>query len=100
MTMQPTSEDKRPGALRWLWWLPLISLLAVEIYVSGFDGWGAWASAPLLLVPGFISLAIVIPGIFDVVGEIRTGRPIVATFLYTVVAALPILWLGVRRFFV
>ena len=52
-------------ALRWLCWMPLILLGVTEFYVRGFDGWGAWAAAPILLVPGIISLAIVIWGIIE-----------------------------------
>lgn len=40
---------------RWLCWLPLVTLLAVEAYVAQFDGQGALAAAPLgwLLVRRF-----------------------------------------------
>ncbi len=75
-------------------------MLAVEAYVSRFDGWGAWAAAPLFLVPVLISLGIIIPGIFDLVAEIRAGKINRATLLYRGIAALPFVWLGVRRFFV
>jgi hypothetical protein len=75
-------------------------LVVVEVYVRRFDGWGAWASAPLLLVPALFSVSILIPGIFDVVAEIRAGTLRRATLQYSVIAALPIVWLFIRRFFV
>ncbi len=92
-------DQRSSGPPRWIYWLPLGSLLAIELYVRKFDGWGAWAAAPLLLVPGFISLAIVIPGIYGGVTEIRAGKLRPATVQYTLVASLPMFWLGVRRFF-
>lgn len=96
MSEDPTGRF--PGALRWLCWLPLASLLAVEVYVRNFDGWGAWAAAPLLLVPGLVSLPIAILGLFDCLAAVRAGAPISAALLPTLVSALPIFWLGVRRF--
>jgi hypothetical protein len=101
-TSSGDSDQRSPGTPRWLsWicWLPLGSLLAIELYIRSFDGWGAWAAAPLLLIPGLISLAVVIPGILGCVTEIRAGRLNPATVLCTLVASLPIFWLGVRRFF-
>jgi len=87
-------------ALRWLCWMPLILLGATEVYVSRFDGWGAWAAAPILLVPGAISLAIVIWGVFECASEIRAGKLSQAAPMYTLIAGLPLLWLVTRRFFV
>ena len=87
-------------ALRWLCWMPLILLCVTEFYVREFDGWGAWAAAPILLVPGIISLAIVIWGILECAAEIRHGKLSQAAPMYTLIAGLPLLWLVVRRFFV
>jgi hypothetical protein len=81
-----------------LCWLPLASLLAVELYIRDLDGWGAWAAAPLLLVPGLISLSIAILGLFDCVAASRARAPIRAPLFFTLVSALPLFWLGVRRF--
>ena len=87
-------------ALRWLCWIPLILLGVTEVYVRSFDGWGAWAAAPILLVPGAISLAIVIWGVFECASEIRAGKLSQAAPMYTLIAALPLLWLVIRRFVV
>ena len=87
-------------ALRWLCWVPLILLNVVEVYVRRFDGWGAWAAAPILLVPGIVSLAIVLWGLYECVAEARAGKLSKAAPLYTLIAALPLLWLVVRRFVV
>jgi len=87
-------------ALRWFCWVPLILLGLTELYVRGFDGWGAWAAAPLLLVPAVISLVIVTWGVLECLRELRDGRLSQAAALYTLIAALPLLWLLVRRFVV
>jgi membrane protein YdbS with pleckstrin-like domain len=87
-------------ALRWFCWVPLILLGLTELYVRGFDGWGAWAAAPLLLVPAVISLVIVTWGFLECLRELRDGRLSQAAALYTLIAALPLLWLLVRRFVV
>ena len=65
-----------------------------------FDGWGAWAAAPLLLIPGIISLVVAVPVLVQGCREVRAGTRHIGTLLYLVIAALPLLWIGVRRFFV
>ena len=83
--------------LRWLCWVPLILLGATEAWLQGYDGWGAWAAAPLLLGPAIISFAIVVAGVFECVRELRAGRLSLAAPVYTLIAALPLFWLAVRR---
>lgn len=97
--MSKYSAERLPGALPWVCWLPLISLLGIELYVRNFDGWGAWASAPLLLVPAIVSLPIVILGLLKCIAAMRARAPLFATVFFTFVSAVPIAWLGVRRFF-
>ena len=86
-------------ALRWLSLLPLASLVAVEAYVARFDGWGAWAAAPLLLLPALVSLPIVLWGLARFAERRRAGAAGLETIGCTIIASLPLLWLGVRRFF-
>lgn len=95
----PRTRGAPAGSLRWLCWLPLACLVAAEAYVHGFDGWGAWAAAPLLLVPGILSLAIVVPAAFECAVALRAGSLRPDTVLFTAIAGLPLAWLGVRRFF-
>ena len=85
--------------LRWLCWLPLVTLAATELYVSQFDGWSAWAAAPVLVVPGIVSLVVVLIGLYDCRVAHRSGRLGPAGPVYTVIAGLPLVWLLVRRFF-
>jgi hypothetical protein len=90
----------RPSlALRWLCGVPLASLLSIELYIRNFDGWGAWASAPLLLVPAIVSLPLAIFGLVDCVATARARAPLAGALLSTLVSALPLVWLSVRRFF-
>jgi hypothetical protein len=88
---------RTPG---WLCWVPLASMLVIELYIRGYDGWGAWAAAPLLLVPAILSLPIAILGLVECATAMRARAPIGGPLLFTVVAALPLAWLGVRRFVV
>jgi hypothetical protein len=97
MSEEPTRAN--PGVLRWLCWLPLAALFGVELYVSNFDGWGAWASAPLLLVPGLMSFTLVLMGGIEIFAAIRAGVSPASALFFTFIASLPICWLGVRRFF-
>jgi hypothetical protein len=91
---------KSKSRLAITFWLPLASLVAVEIYVRNFDGWGAWATAPLFLVPFLLSLVIGGAGISRCIREFREGCLEVSTAVFTGVAALPVAWLLVRRYFV
>jgi Mn2+/Fe2+ NRAMP family transporter len=97
--MSEDSTERLSRALRWSSWVPLASVLGIELYIRNFDGWGAWASAPLLLVPAIISLPVVILGLSECVATTRTRAPRLEAFLWTLVAAVPIVWLGVRRYF-
>lgn len=97
--MSEDSTERLSRALRWSGWVPLASVLGIELYIRNFDGWGAWASAPLLLVPAIISLPVVILGLSECVAATRTRAPRLEAFLWTLVAAVPIVWLGVRRYF-
>jgi Ni/Fe-hydrogenase subunit HybB-like protein len=38
-------------------WVPPALWVATLIYLRGYDGWGAWAAAPLLL-PAFVLSAV------------------------------------------
>ena len=83
--------------LRWLCWLPLVTLAATELYVGRFDGWGAWAASPVLLVPAFVSLVVVLIGAYDCRAAYRAGRLGPVGPVYTIIAGLPLVWLLVRR---
>lgn len=77
-----------------------MTLAATELYVGQFDGWGAWAAAPVLLVPGVVSFVVVLIGLYDCRAAHRADRLGPAGPIYTIIAGLPLVWLLVRRFLV
>jgi hypothetical protein len=97
--MRAESPTRSSPVLRRLCWLPLATLLAIELYLRNFDGWGAWASAPLLLLPAFVALPLVVIGISEWRKARRAGQPAGSTVILVLIAALPILWLPIRRYF-
>lgn len=65
-----------------LCWLPPATWLLSMEYIRSYDGWGAWAAAPLLLPPVVLSVGLGLAGFIAVIAEFRhTGRvdgPLVA----------------------
>lgn len=45
-------------------WIPLALFVATSVYVRQFDGWGAWAAAPLFIPPLAISLGFGLYGLW------------------------------------
>jgi hypothetical protein len=84
--------------LKKLFWTPVACLLGVEIYARNFDGWSAWATAPLFLIPLALSGAIAGAGIVQCVLEHRAKVLRTSSIVFTGIAAAPLLWLLVRRF--
>lgn len=91
------SADKSRLAL--MCWLPLICLVAIEIYVRSFDGWGAWAAAPLFLLPLVLSAVIAGAGLVQCFFAFRAGLLQASSVVYTGIAMAPLVWLFIRRFF-
>jgi hypothetical protein len=67
----------------------------MRAYVDRYDGWGAWAAAPLLLVPVAVSAMFVGIGLVLVTSSTR-GRPVRGDWIAIGVAALPLLWIVLR----
>ncbi len=77
----------------WTCWLPPALWLATLAYIRPYDGWGAWAAAPLLLPSLGLAAVYGLFGIGVVVGEReRAGRWDWATIVGTLVAASPVLY--------
>lgn len=74
-------------------WLPPLALAAAFAYVAGYEGWGRWSAAPLLLVPVLLSLPITVVGLVRIRSERAAGRIRASTLLSTSVAAIPLAWL-------
>jgi hypothetical protein len=78
-------------------WIPVASLVVIEAYVRRFDGWGAWSTAPLFLLPLALGLVIAAAGAAECVVEARRGALRLSTLVFTAIALLPFAWLLVRR---
>ena len=98
--MEPIARKPTGSLLRRVFWLPVACLVAVELYARNFDGWGAWATAPLFLLPLVLSLAIAAAGARDAFSQTRSDAPRTSTAVYMIVALVPFAWLMVRRYFV
>ena len=72
----------------------------VESYATNFDGWGGLATAPLFLVPIASSLVVAGYGLAQCLRELRAESVRLSSFAATSLAALPLLWLMVRRYVV
>ncbi len=77
--------------------VPPASMLLAEAYIAPYDGYGALAAAPVLMVPAILSLALGIPAtvrlIFMGKDETRTSGSILRLAL----ALSPVAWLMIRR---
>jgi hypothetical protein len=80
---------------RLLCWIPAATWLYARAVVDRYDGWGAWAAAPLLLVPVAISAFFAGVGLL-IVGRMKSGRPTGWDWIAIGVAGLPVLWIAFR----
>jgi hypothetical protein len=70
------------NSLARLFWIPVASLVAVEIYAAQFDGWGVWATAPLFLLPFILSVVIASAGLVKCIVEFRKGSAYVLYMVF------------------
>jgi hypothetical protein len=95
--LPPNTSEKKRNSLTFVCWLPIVSLLAVEFYVRSFDGWGAWSTAPLFLLPLILSVVIAGVGVVQIFFELRSGASYASTAFFIVIALIPFFWLLIRR---
>jgi len=83
------------NAFRLLCWVPAAVWVYARAVVGEYEGWGAWAAAPLLLVPVVASALFVGAALLLLTrsGGLRSGWP---DWIALGVAALPLLWIAVR----
>ena len=80
--------------------MPLILFFLTLVYVRGFDGWGAWAAAPILLIPVFVSIALGFVGIILIVHAAQHGRVTPSLVVATLLSGCLGIWfLGRALFF-
>ena len=91
-----TAYDQK-NILEFLCWIPVTVLIGIELYVRNYDGWGAWSTAPLFLIPILLSFFIAGIGVFQCFIEARKGTFRTSLLMSTVVALLPLAWILIRR---
>jgi hypothetical protein len=91
----PTQNQKTLTIL--LAFIPLGALIGLEFYVSHFDGWGAWAAAPLLLVPALLGITLGLIFLFDAIRAYRNQEAILLSVVLLLLALAPVFWLFIRR---
>jgi hypothetical protein len=89
-------RERRSPCLRWGAWLPLASLIGVAFYARRFDGWGGWATAPLFLLPVFLSVVLLVIGASEIRDERAAGRIQLGTLAACALGAIPLLWFLLR----
>jgi hypothetical protein len=80
---------------RFLCWIPAATWLCARAAVERYDGWGAWAAAPLLLVAVAMSAFLAGVGLL-IVGRMRAGRSTEWDWAAIGVAGLPVPWIAFR----
>lgn len=79
-------------------WVPAATWYLTSVYLRQYDGWGAWAAAPLLLPALCLSLGLGIAGFVGVgISYRRTHRLDVPLLAASLVAASVILYLLARN---
>ena len=96
ITPTPASSAARRAFLR-LCWLPAATWLVSWLYIRRYDGWGAWAAAPVLLPALVLSITMGIAGLSLLLAGLRqTGRLDGALLLATLLAASVVILLWLR----
>lgn len=80
---------------RFACWVPVAAWIYARIVVDRYDGWGAWAAAPLLLLPVAVSALFVGVGLL-LVGRSDGDRPSSWDWIAIGVSALPLIWIALR----
>ncbi len=80
---------------RFACWVPAAAWIYARSVVDRYDGWGAWAAAPLLLLPVAVSALFVGVGLL-LVGRSGTERRSSWDWIAIGVSSLPLLWIALR----
>jgi hypothetical protein len=88
-----SGRERERSFLVWTAWIPAASFAGISLYAARFDGWGAWATAPLFLLPVILSAALVLVAPFELRAEHRAGGVRQRTWVALGLAALPLLWI-------
>ena len=77
--------------------VPLAALIGVEIYVAAFDGWGAWATAPLLVAPAIIGFAIGSATFIELCANWNVKQLRLKILGRLALTLIPLFWLLIRK---
>lgn len=78
-------------------WIPLALWIAANVYVSRFEGWGAWAAAPVLVGPLVLSVLFGIFGISAYRREPSEQRRTVRNAVMVVLPWVPVVHVIVSK---
>jgi hypothetical protein len=79
-------------------WVPAALWVATLLYIRPYDGWGAWAAAPLLLPSVLLSAAWGLLGISLLGRAVTRRQPVdLAVLAATAVGSAPVLYYTLRH---
>ena len=76
--------------------LPLVLIGLISIYVRQFEGWGAWAAAPMLIPPFILSFIMGLWGILLIRQAKRKNAPEGKLMLAALLAGSLAIWAIIR----
>jgi hypothetical protein len=94
--MSQTVRSKARSFLIATSWIPLTLWFGTRYSIRGYDGWGAWAAAPMLLPAVFLSIGLGLAGLIAVALDLVNGqRPDWLLIAATLLSASVILYLAI-----
>ncbi len=87
----------RKHILEFLCLIPVSVLVGIELYIRNYDGWGAWSTAPLFLIPVLLSFVIAGIAVYQCIIEAREGTFRTSLIISALIALLPLAWILIRR---
>ena len=91
------TTNSRKHILEFLCLIPVTVLVGIELYVRNFDGWGAWSTAPLFLIPMLLSIVITGLAVFQYFIEARRGIFRESLLVSIFISLIPLAWILIRR---
>jgi len=72
--------------------IPVLLWIGLHAYVNRFEGWGQWATAPILLIPLLASAAFILIGLAGVWSNYHRQRVISRVDVFaTFISGLPVM---------
>lgn len=80
----------------WTCWIPVAAFFLTKLALRRYEGWGAWAAAPLFLLPIILSASMLAVGIALAAQEHRAGLAIRWTVTAAALAGSVFAWFLLR----